>query len=125
MRVSKESAVSEKTIERSITAFLKIALPPDAVAFHVPNGGYRLSVGELARLKASGYTAGIPDRCILWQGRAYWLEAKGPRGTLTNSQNEMFPRIERAGCPVVVVRSVEDVQMALMSWGIPINARMI
>lgn len=115
----------EKNIEKAITAFLSFSLPLEAVSFHVPSGGFKLSVGELSWLKASGYIAGIPDRCILWSGRAYFLECKSKHGTLSNSQKAMFPRIEAAGCPIVIVRSIDDVAAALDAWGIPVRGRML
>lgn len=115
----------EKAIEKAITDYLAFSLPGDALSFHVPNGGFKLSIGELAWLKASGYVAGIPDRVVLWNGRAHFLECKRPKGILSDSQKAMFPRIEAAGCPIVVVRSVEDVAAALDAWGIPVRSRML
>lgn len=115
----------ETDIEKAITDYLRFALPPDAVSFHIPQGGFKLSPWELGQLKRAGYVAGIPDRCILWGGCAYFLECKGPRGRLSPAQEEMFIRIETAGCEVAVVRSVEDVERALTEWRIPISARLI
>lgn len=114
--------MNENQIEAQITSYLRFALPQDAVSFHIANGGYKLSVGELGRLRRAGYVAGVPDRCILWQGRAYFLEAKGPRGRLSHAQEDFIERIRSAGSEVAIVRSVDDVESALTSWGFPLNA---
>lgn len=116
---------SENDIEKAITRYLSYALPENSVSFHTMGGGYKLSVYELGKLKAAGYIAGIPDRCIIWRGNAYFLECKSARGVLTESQRAMFPRIEAAGCPIAIVRSVDDVQRALIEWEIPLRCQLL
>lgn len=111
----------ENQIEKAITAFLSVSLPSDAVAFHIPNGA-NLGFGQRWQMKNAGLVAGIPDRCILWNGHAYFLECKAPKGRLSPAQEEMFVRIEDAGCDVGVVRSVEDAERILIGWGIPLRA---
>ncbi len=113
----------ETDIESAITAYLKFALPPLAVSFHIPNEGQRGWKSQGA-FKHAGGVAGVPDRCILWNGKAHFLECKGPKGRLSPAQEEMFVRIEDADCEVAVVRSIEDVEARLIEWGIPINARL-
>ncbi len=113
----------ETDIEAAITAYLRFALPPLAVSFHIPNGA-QLGARQLWQMRRAGMVAGIPDRCVLWNGKAYFLECKGPKGRLSPAQEEMFVRIEDADCEVAVVRSVEDVEARLIEWGIPINARL-
>lgn len=117
--------MSEHDIEKAITAFLKLALPTDAVSFHTNGGGFKLSVYELSRLKAAGYIAGVPDRCIIWRGGVYFLECKSDRGLLTDSQRAMFPLFEAAGARIAIVRSVDDVNDVLISWGFPLRAEML
>lgn len=114
----------EKEVDVAITQFLRFALPKDAVHFHCPNGGYRLGVAELGRLKAAGYVGGIPDRCILWNGRCLWFEVKRPgKPTFTDGQMAMFPRFAAAGFPVAVVQSVDDVIALLTEAGVPIRVQ--
>lgn len=112
-------------VEKAITDYLRLALPTDAVAFHVAQGRFKLSPHEIGILKRAGWVAGIPDRCIIWQGRAHFLEAKGSRGSVSLSQTKMMARLQVAGAKVAVVRSVDDVERALIEWGIPINARLL
>ncbi|HSN24157.1 MAG TPA: VRR-NUC domain-containing protein [Methylomicrobium sp.] len=112
---------TENDLDKAITEYLRWALPRDAVSFHIPNGGYKLSGKELGRLKASGYVAGIPDRCVMWNGIICWIEIKRLNGRLNPAQVDMFLRFERAGFPVTIARSIEDVRDALKFAGIPIN----
>jgi len=109
------------SIEYAITQYLEHALPPDALAFHIPNSGFRMAPQQCIR---AGWLQGIPDRCVLWNGKAHFLECKGPRGRLSPTQEEMFVRIEDAGCEAAVVRSVDDVEAALTEWGVPLTARL-
>lgn len=111
----------ESDLERTITEYLKFALPPDAVSFHIPNEGRR-GFRQQSEFKRAGGVAGMPDRCILWQGRAYFLEAKGRLGRMSPAQKAMFVCLQSAGCDVAVVRSVDDVQSALRAWGITLRA---
>lgn len=117
--------VRETDLEEAITGYLKHALPAEAVSFHVPQGGFKLSPWELGVLKRAGYVAGIPDRCIIWNGTAYFLEAKGSLGRLSEAQERMIGRLGAAGARIAVVRSVDDVERALIGWGIPINVRLL
>ena len=104
-----------------ITRFLHTALPADAVAFHVPNEGRR-TVHEQSRFFAAGGKAGIPDRWILWRGSAYCWEEKAMKGRLNEAQQAMFPKLEAAGFPVPIIRSLGDAEACLLRWGIPLRA---
>jgi len=110
-------------IEYAITQYLEHALPPDALAFHIPNEGQRGGRAQ-AEFKRSGGRAGVFDRCILWNGKAHFLETKPRGGRLSPEQEEFLVLLEAAGCEGAVVRSVEDVEAELSGWGIPIRARL-
>ena len=120
----KRPRIREDDIEKQIRDFLKVALPSEVICFHIPNGS-QLGARQVWQMKNAGMVAGIPDRCFLYRGRAYFIEVKGPRGRLTESQEAMFPKIRECGCPVAVCRSADDVQKALDSWGIPLRSRML
>lgn len=110
--------IRESDLERAITQYLNVVLTKDSVAFHIPNEGKR-GLKQQYEFRVTGGAAGLPDRCILWDGKAHFLEAKTPKGRISAKQEEMFNRIAASGCSVVVVRSIEDVELALEKWGIP------
>lgn len=113
--------MKESDIERAITDFLNVALPADAVHFHIPNGGKRGWKAQ-REMKAAGLLAGMPDRCVIWKGLAIFFECKSPRGRLRPEQAIMMERLGRAGAATYIVRSVEDVEETLIAMGIPLRA---
>lgn len=60
----------EDDLQRAVVQYLDVALPADAVAYAVPNGGKR-SRTEAARLKGLGVRAGVPDLAIVWRAAAW------------------------------------------------------
>jgi hypothetical protein len=101
--------------------------------FSIPNEGFMQSaVGEregpdrkyaarliyplLASLKKMGLTPGVPDLCVVREGRAYFLEVKTETGRASGVQNTVHARILYCGCPVRIVRSVEDAEETLKEW---------
>jgi hypothetical protein len=69
--------------------------------FHlpIPGGAYGVS--------------GAPDRIVFYQGRAYAVEFKAPGRKLGPAQERIKAAIEAAGCPYLVVRSLEDLAAGL------------
>lgn len=57
-------------------------------------------------------TPGVPDLCLVVEGRSVWFEFKAPDGRLTDIQRHMKSQIEAAGGAVFVIRSVEDAERA-------------
>ncbi len=117
-------ALSEQQLQQQVFNYLQWALDDDAFAFHVPNGGSRHFL-EAINLKKMGSTAGIPDLPVLHRGRALFIELKTKKGVLSASQKEMIPRIERAGCPVGVCRSLEAVVAFLRQHEVPLRSESI
>jgi hypothetical protein len=120
-RSRREGHDSEERFQRETALFLDFVLPRDAWWSHFPNGGHRHAVVG-ANLKRAGTRAGAPDNIIIWRGKAHWVELKARYGTLKASQQTTIPAIEAAGSPVVVARTLEDVEAALIAWGIPLRA---
>ena len=93
--------------------FLDLVLPADAFWFHTPNSGRR---GKAAggRLKAMGMKAGIPDLCIIYRGRVFFVELKTLKGRLSTVQRDMHIRLEEAGATVKSeCRSIGELQAFL------------
>lgn len=109
----------EQALQKSVIQYLDTVLPATAWAFHVPNGGGRSKI-EAGILKAMGVRPGIPDLCIVWQGRAHWIELKAGKGKPSDAQNAAAGRLAQCGCPpVLLARSLDDVATCLRAFGIP------
>ena len=111
----------EELLQRSVMQYLIVALPPDAVAFAVPNGGLR-SPREAARMKGMGVTAGIPDIAIVFRSRALFIELKGSRGVMSVAQRSMANKLHYCGAAVMLCRSVDDVEAQLREACVPLRA---
>ncbi len=111
----------ELALHVAVSRFLRAALPGDATYTTFPLGGGGYARGQ--RLKAMGTRAGWPDLQVLYAGHAFLIELKSPDGRLSEDQLCTHRRIVNAGCPVLVARSLEEVDAALRNWGIPLRAR--
>ena len=79
---------------------------------------------EGGRKKRLGCLAGWPDCSIWWHGRVVLLELKRSRGgQLSPAQKALHPRLEAAGFPVAVVRSVPEALDAVAAAGVPLRGR--
>lgn len=123
-RKPRAPAITEDQLQAQIVDYLSWALGDNAMFFAVPNGGSRHWL-EAKNLKRRGATAGIPDLEILHRGRALFVELKTKSGALEDSQKFTIPRIERAGCPVAVCRSLDAVQAFLRNQGVPLRTESI
>lgn len=111
----------EEALQRAVARYLDLALPDDAVSFHVPNGGGRTKA-EGGALKAQGVKAGIPDHLVIHAGRPLFIELKTASGRVTPQQREMHDGLIHAGAKVAVCRSIEDVADFLRSFDVPLRA---
>lgn len=113
----------EEELQKAVTAYLNLALPSDAVFFHVPNQRGTRSAFENQLLKTLGVCAGFPDMAILWRGSLFCLELKAPKGRLTQTQKDLHKRLRAAGARVEVACSLEAVETLLDIWKVPLRAR--
>ena len=111
--------MTEDQIQISILAYLRTVLPT-AVIWHVPNAPRSAQTG--ARLKRLGMRAGVPDLCVLLQGRLYLIEVKRPGQYASPEQRSFMEQARLSGAESAIVRSIEDVALALASWGIVTRA---
>jgi hypothetical protein len=113
----------EDDLAISVKDFLDVALPPEIVWFHVPNGGKR-NVREAARFKAMGVLAGVADDVfIMPDAKVGFIELKVGSNTQEDSQKVFETNVTALGCPYVVCRSVHDVQVTLEDWGVQLKGR--
>lgn len=108
---------AEDKLQIQILDYLEAVLP-NALCFHVGNGGKR-SITEGRRFKLLGVTAGIPDLFLaIGDGRVYALEVKAPKGRVSPEQREIMDRLHHLGVECAVVRSIDDVRLALKAWNV-------
>ena len=109
---------TERHIHRACLEYLRLTLP-GAVLHHSPNeqalsGADRAAAARVtARLKGMGMLPGFPDILVLWQGRAWGIEVKGPKGLQSPSQKAVQAAFEAQRIPYHVVRSLGELQAAM------------
>lgn len=113
---------AENMVHKALVQYLNIALPQGAVHFFICNEGQR-SPAEWQRLKNAGFTKGIPDHFIMWNGIVVFMEIKRPQGgRVSKEQREMQARLKAQGAIVGLVLSPEDAEGILTKAGIPLRA---
>jgi hypothetical protein len=111
----------EELLHRTVLAYLRLALPVDAVAWHTPNGGMR-SLKVAQRLKGLGVLAGFPDLAICWRGRLILIELKTDKGVVSQAQRETHRVLLYCGAEVMTCRSEVEVEAQLREMGVPLRA---
>lgn len=111
----------EDDLQRGLVKFLRWALPADATVFAIPNGGRR-HAKEAARMAGLGVTAGVPDLLCVFRGRAIFIELKSAHGRLSETQRQMMRKLDYCGCPVIVARSIVEVEVQLREIGVALRA---
>jgi hypothetical protein len=110
-------ANAEARIQAAVVAWIR-TVSPDALVFHIPNGGLRSKV-EAARMKWTGVLAGVPDLAIVTPGgRVRFIEVKAQGGSLSPAQRDIHGSLTALGTPPAIVRSIEDARRAFAAWGI-------
>ena len=110
--------MTESQLQKSIVRYLDNVLPKHVRYFAVPNGGKRNAITG-ALLKAEGVKAGVLDLCILWDGKAAFIELKTIKGTLQASQVDWLAWLSGNGFEASVCRSLDDVTAFLASINVP------
>jgi hypothetical protein len=113
----------EQRLQRAVADYLAWALLPPAWFTAIAHGA-RLGDDSTAWLRGgilrgTGTKAGVPDILIVHEGRAYFVELKSARGSLSEAQRTTHSALTATGCPVAVCRSLDDVQSMLWAWRIP------
>lgn len=116
-RNAKRARMQEQALHKSVAQLFAAILTPATFATTFPAGGGGRVRGAI--LKSMGLRAGVPDWLLVHDGRAYFIELKGPEGTVSKDQTACHLDLEDAGSKVYVCRSLNDVVAALERWGIP------
>ena len=96
--------MSELSAHIKIARYLNAALGDRFFWTTIPAGG-------------GGYIAGVPDILLVKESRAYWIEIKVGKGTLSSNQKTLLPILERHGMPTAICHDVYDVEGVLKKWG--------
>jgi len=123
----------EADFQKQVTAYLRVALPPQAGVFWSAtlNGHALPSAAAKRKAKERGLNPGVFDFVfIVWAvgapdlkpGDTYWLELKSKDGSLTSEQKFLMETLWPAGRGASA-KTLDQVAAALTAWGFPIRAR--
>jgi len=112
----------EGPVQKAIVQWLELQFP-NWLVHHCKteiNKGGLAFMKEAARGKSLGAKAGFPDLLVLpWSHIGpVLLEVKAEGNGTSQAQKAMHERLRALGYRVAVVRSIEDVQEHLATWGI-------
>lgn len=115
-----KAKISETALHRSVADFLSWVVLPPAVWTTFPAGWTAMRKGAAGRLKGCGLQAGMPDILIFYGGFTIGIELKA-KTKQSPVQLDMFNRLQMAGVPVSIARSVDDVEKTLRTYKIPMR----
>lgn len=101
--------------------FLQKVLPYGALATGIDEAAKRSRDANMAR-RRRGCLGGVSDLLVYHNGTLVCLEAKTSSGALGDNQKAFRDGILRNGGHYAVVRTMEDVEAALVDAGIPLRA---
>ena len=105
-----------------VAQYLTFALPADATWTSIDAGAGKLTPATAELCKRRGIKAGWPDVLIVYRGRLHGVELKAGKGAQEDEQKCVQAQLEAAGATYAVVRSVDELEAMLRSYGIPLRA---
>lgn len=119
---------SETAFQMALVRFLKVALPPQVVFFHCPNGGLR-DTATAGQLKAMGVLPGVYDLGFIWpNGQVSWLELKVGKNGLEDDQITFGERVRANHCATATAWTIEEAVAIIERWcaayGLQMRARL-
>ena len=119
-RKQKRQERPEEALRTAVLTYLSEALPPNAFFCVFP-----LKAGGLfhgLKMRALGVRPGFPNLLVLYEGRAFCIELKADAVGLEPSQRDCYAALQDARVPIVVARSLGDVQHFLgVDCGLPLR----
>ena len=82
--------------------------------FSVPNGGSR-SGKEGKKFNLTGLTSGVSDLCLLFNGKAYFIELKSEKGSQSKTQKSWQDIVESQGFNYFLIYSLVDFKTLLIN----------
>ena len=111
----------ERALHKLVADYLDLALTPASFWFPIPNGAKLSKITGAMLKRTKQIKAGVPDICIVNDGRACFLELKSKRGTATENQFDTAYALAGAGAVVAMCKTLDQVKNALKDWGIPLK----
>lgn len=131
IKATKLPKISETAEHRTIASWVrKLGPGGTAVMFHLR--GERHGYNQRAIAARMGVLSKLPDWCVIDGGRVGFIELK-PRGWKTRTdrtgtftphereQLKMHARLRRAGAWVELAETLDEVQCALVRYGVPLR----
>ncbi len=113
--------MTEAALHRAVADYLAVAIQAPAFWTTFPAGGGGKARG--GQLRSRGLKAGVPDVLLIHDGKAHWIELKTDKGRVSPVQAETGALLMAANSPVMVCRSLDQVQSILQHWGFTLRAR--
>jgi hypothetical protein len=121
----KRRARPEQTLHAAVAGFLRLALRPPTVWSTFPAGGGGKLRGGI--LKGAGLARGWPDILVLHPNpvgstAVVGIEIKAPTGRPSQAQADMEREFRKAHAAYEFCWSINDVEHALRTNGVPLHA---
>ena len=113
--------MSEHRLQQACAAFLSATLPHNVAWTSIDAALGRNDRMASVFRKMRGQKPGWPDVILCYNGTLHGIELKTSKGRLSDAQHVAHAQIEEAGGKIFVCRSIEDVERALRTWGIPLR----
>jgi hypothetical protein len=119
----------EDDLHVRVAKYLDHVTPSDCVWWHTPNGARydpAKAASTASLLAMMGLRRGIPDILLLYRGTLFGCELKSLTGRATADQASVADDMNRAGACIAdplrrPVRTIEDMEVLLMEWRIPLK----
>lgn len=113
----------EEVLQKAACRFLNVSCG-DVYYYHVPNQRGTRKGWEQGLLTGMGMQRGVADLAlILPGGQAAFLEFKTLKGQQSPDQRQFQRLVTERGAKYALCRSLEDVEAALVSWGVEMRGR--
>lgn len=110
----------EDSVHVSILEWIA-AVRPDAIVWHIPNGGHRTR-GVALKMKRLGVRPGVADLEVVIPGHpTIYLEVKAAKGVVSPEQRQFGADMISAGRAWAIVRGIDDVRATFAENGIEVR----
>jgi hypothetical protein len=118
----------EQVLHIAAAQYLRLALRPPTVWFAIDHGAGKMTRPAAGLLKARGGVRGLPDLFVMHPNPAgstavVGLELKAKTGQPSPAQAAMEREFRKAHAGYAFCWSLNDVEQALRTHGIPVHAR--